>query len=198
MVQKAEKMLLEIIDEWLGNVQLFPKVWILKISLKTFWISGSVSGLRLKAAFGYSYPVANSHYPCGYPTGKPDSDNLCKVVTSTSVEHDPVPGSRSNRILQFRTWAGLDWILKKKQKRKAQTSLPARYLVAERSSVSSVFIGRGCLRSNAQNRHPFHHLPNSSHRHQRWADCHILRSRSGFNFLKISPNATTVQEVFQM
>jgi len=32
-----------------------------------------------------------------------------------SVEHDPVSGSRSNRILQFRTESGLDWILKKTQ-----------------------------------------------------------------------------------
>jgi len=30
---------------------------------------------------------------------------------------------------------------------------------AETSSVSNVFIARCYLRSNAQNRHPFHHLP---------------------------------------
>ena len=29
-----------------------------------------------------------------------------------SVEHDPVSGSRSNRILQFRTGSGSDWISK--------------------------------------------------------------------------------------
>ena len=33
------------------------------------------------------------------------------------------------------------------------------FLDAETGSVSSVFITRGYLRSNAQNRHPFHHLP---------------------------------------
>jgi len=33
----------------------------------------------------------------------------------TSVEHDPVSGSRSNWILHFRTGSGLDWILKKTQ-----------------------------------------------------------------------------------
>jgi len=33
------------------------------------------------------------------------------VLPFVSVEHDPVTGSRSNRILQFRT--GLDWISKK-------------------------------------------------------------------------------------
>ena len=33
------------------------------------------------------------------------------------------------------------------------------YLDAETSSVCSVFIARGYLRSNAQNRHPFHHQP---------------------------------------
>jgi len=37
-----------------------------------------------------------------------------------------------------------------------------QYLDAEMSSVSSVFIARGSLRSNALNRHPFHHLPQSS------------------------------------
>ena len=31
---------------------------------------------------------------------------------ATSVEHDQVPGSRSNWILHFRTGSGLDWILK--------------------------------------------------------------------------------------
>jgi len=30
-----------------------------------------------------------------------------------SVEHDPVTGLRSNRILHFRTGPGLEWILKK-------------------------------------------------------------------------------------
>jgi len=35
---------------------------------------------------------------------------------------------------------------------------PVRYLVAETSSISSVFIARGYLRSNAQNRDPFNHL----------------------------------------
>jgi len=40
---------------------------------------------------------------------------------------------------------------------------PACYLVAETSSVSSVFIAWGYLKSNAENRHPFHHLPKRSH-----------------------------------
>jgi len=43
-----------------NNVQLFPKVWILEISMKAFRISGSVSCSRLKAVFGYPYAVANS------------------------------------------------------------------------------------------------------------------------------------------
>ena len=60
MAQKAEKKLLKIINEWLCNVQLFPKVWILQISIKTFRITGSVSGSHLKAVFRYPYPVANS------------------------------------------------------------------------------------------------------------------------------------------
>ena len=41
MAQKAEKMLLKILNEWLCNVQLFPKVWILEIFIKAFWISGT-------------------------------------------------------------------------------------------------------------------------------------------------------------
>jgi len=49
-----------IINEWLCNMQLFPKIWILEISKKAFRISGSVSGSRLIAVFGYPYPVANS------------------------------------------------------------------------------------------------------------------------------------------
>jgi len=58
MAQKAEEMLLKIINEWLCNVQLFPNVWNLEISMKAFRIS--VSGSRSKAVFGYPYPVANS------------------------------------------------------------------------------------------------------------------------------------------
>ena len=38
------------------------------------------------------------------------------------------------------------------------------YLDAETSSVTSVFIVWGYLKSNAQNRHPFHHLPSQSHK----------------------------------
>jgi len=46
--------------------------------VKAFRISGSVSGFRLKAVFGYPYPVANS-LSCGFPAGKPDSDHLCSL-----------------------------------------------------------------------------------------------------------------------
>ena len=60
MAQKAEKMLLKILNDWSYNGQLFPKVWILETSIKAFRISGSVSGSYLKAVFGYPYPVANS------------------------------------------------------------------------------------------------------------------------------------------
>jgi len=34
-------------------------------------------------------------------------------IRSISIEDDSVSGSRSNRILQFRTGSGLDWISKK-------------------------------------------------------------------------------------
>ena len=43
------------------------------------------------------------------------------------------------------------------------TPIGSHYLVAETSSVSSVFIKRGYLRSNAQNRHPFIYLPQMWH-----------------------------------
>jgi len=49
-----------VINEWLCNVELFPKVWILEILIKVFWISGSATGSCLKAVFGYPYPLANS------------------------------------------------------------------------------------------------------------------------------------------
>ena len=40
------------------------------------------------------------------------------------------------------------------------------YLDAATSSVSSVSVARGYLRSNAQNRHPFHHLPLLRYTHE--------------------------------
>ena len=45
------------------------------------------------------------------------------------------------------------------------------YLDAETSTVYSVFIARGYLRSNAQNRHPFHHLPISRGEHGQDQNC---------------------------
>jgi len=36
-----------------------------------------------------------------------------EITPQTSVEHHPVSGSRSNRILQFRTWSGSDRISNK-------------------------------------------------------------------------------------
>ena len=45
---------------------------------------------------------------------KPNPTQLYWLLTlHISVENDPVSGSRSNRIMQFRTGPGLDWILKK-------------------------------------------------------------------------------------
>ena len=41
-------------DNKLMIVQIFPKVRILEVSVKAFRISGSVSGSRLKAVFGYT------------------------------------------------------------------------------------------------------------------------------------------------
>jgi len=46
MAQKAENMLPKIILEWLCNVQLFPRVWILEMSRKAFRISSSESGVK--------------------------------------------------------------------------------------------------------------------------------------------------------
>jgi len=46
------------------------------------------------------------------PVGALLSVYLGSVLTHTSVEHDPVSGSRSNRILQFKTGSGSDWISK--------------------------------------------------------------------------------------
>jgi len=76
MEQKAEKMLLKIINEWLCNVQLFPKVWILEISRKRFGYPGPVP---VSKQFLDIRIRLQTHYPAGYPTGKPDSDHLCCV-----------------------------------------------------------------------------------------------------------------------
>jgi len=46
MAQKAEKMLPKILNDWLCNVQFLPRVWILKIRIKAFQISGSRSDIR--------------------------------------------------------------------------------------------------------------------------------------------------------
>jgi len=56
MAQKAEKMLLKIINEWLcdafyKSLQLFPKVWILELSIKVFRIPGSVSSSLFESSF---------------------------------------------------------------------------------------------------------------------------------------------------
>jgi len=78
-------MLLKIINEWLCNVQLFPKVWNLEISIKVFRISGSLSGSRLKAVLDIRIRL-QTHYPSGYPTGKPDSDHLCWICKKIRVQ----------------------------------------------------------------------------------------------------------------
>ena len=54
-----------------------PKVWILEISIKSFRISGSVSGSRLKAVLGIRFRL-QTHYPAGYP---PDNR---KVIISAA------------------------------------------------------------------------------------------------------------------
>jgi len=60
-----------------------------------------------------------------------------------------------NNCSPIQSWSGQIWL--------QSWSSPVRahlcYLDAEMSSVSSVFIPRGYLRSNAQNQQPFHHLP---------------------------------------
>jgi len=51
---------------------------------------------------------------CTSSVGMPLESN-CLYLQCSSVEHHPVSGSRSNRILQFRTGSGSDWISKKTQ-----------------------------------------------------------------------------------
>jgi len=73
---KAEKILLEVLNEWLcdvADVELFPRVRVLEISRKAFRIS--VSGSHFKLLFDIFIRL-QTHYPGGYPTGKRDSDNL--------------------------------------------------------------------------------------------------------------------------
>jgi len=69
--------------------------------------------LMAKALLGI-FGISNCIHPCPYITIISISIvNTVEWVVSISVEHDPVSGSRSNRILQFRTRSGLDWISKK-------------------------------------------------------------------------------------
>jgi len=79
------------------NVQLFPRVWILKISRKAFRIPLSVPGSRLKAVLDIRIRL-QTHYPSGYPDGKPDSDQLWSLsetqvawVTFWDSDSAPVP-----------------------------------------------------------------------------------------------------------
>jgi len=53
-LESCHRRLPKMLYKWLCNVQLFPRVWILKISRKAYWISLSVSGPRLKAVFWIS------------------------------------------------------------------------------------------------------------------------------------------------
>jgi len=55
---------------------------------------------RSKAVFGYPYPV-QTHYPAGYPTGKPDSDLLWHVRCLTKVGPDPDYRSRLQQDSAF-------------------------------------------------------------------------------------------------
>jgi len=48
-----------------------------------------------------------------YNVGSSDNVNIVEWLVSISIEHDPVSGSRSNRVLQFRTGSGSGRILKK-------------------------------------------------------------------------------------
>jgi len=54
MAQKTQKMILKIINEWLRNVQLFPKVRILEILIKAFRISGFRIRFRFESSFWIS------------------------------------------------------------------------------------------------------------------------------------------------
>ena len=76
MGQKAEKMLPKKINEWLPNVQLFPRVWILKIS------SLYVCGSRLKAFFGY---------PCCKHNILPDIQLANRIVIISATYHNSYP-----------------------------------------------------------------------------------------------------------
>ena len=100
----------------------FPKVWILKISIKSF-------------GYPHPYPVPiwkqfldirirlQTHYPAGYPTGKPDSDHLCTVfqrwaldwirTIANFVEFGVEPDYKS--LKNLRSWPDLDWVKKEKK-----------------------------------------------------------------------------------
>jgi len=77
-----------IINEWLRNMQLFPKIWILEISKKAFRISAS--GSRLIAVLDIRIRL-QTHYPAGYPTDKRDSDHHCQRWSDSGFSlSDPI------------------------------------------------------------------------------------------------------------
>ena len=97
-------------NKWLCNVQLFPKVWILEILIKAFRISGPVSGSRLKAVFGYSLKAVfgYTHYPAGYPAGKPDSDHLWYAPPPLSCLLRWVRSRMSSVV--YACWVSVQWL----------------------------------------------------------------------------------------
>jgi len=114
MTQKAEKMLLKTLNYWLCNVQLFPKVWILEISLKAFRISGCVSGSRLHAVLDIRIQL-QTHFPAGYPIGKPDSDHLLSFVASSTWNVLWLWNTNKERLqkqVQKTTWKLAEYLIK--------------------------------------------------------------------------------------
>jgi len=58
-------------------------------------------------------------------------------VLDASVEHDPVSGSSSNRILQFRTGSGLGWILKNSTG--SDMDIQTAFITAEKCIITDFF-----------------------------------------------------------
>ena len=111
MAQKVEEMLPKLLNKWLCNVQLFQRVWILEI---------------LRKHFGYPYPYQvllwkqfwdiriwlQTHYPAGYPTGKPDSNHLW-FPTEVSMDRIRI-GYPAGYLWFFRIRIGFGYLFLKK------------------------------------------------------------------------------------
>jgi len=98
-------MLVKIINEWLCDLQLFSKVWILEILIKAIRIPDPYP-VHVWKQFLDIRIWLQTHYPAGYSTGKPDS-----VYWSSLIPFTYTPSTMLPYVLFFRQiWLFFDLV----------------------------------------------------------------------------------------